>query len=363
MKKIEIYAYTRLNLGDDLFIKTLCERYPNQKFIINCPKKYYIPFKKLSNLKNYSLDSFWKRLINYIMRKCGYENYLYEYYRKKCDISITIGGSLFMQNSNWKNGISSFKLRAANYKKSYILGSNFGPYSDNEYLIQYREVFKEFTDICLRDKYSYNLFKDLKNIRMAPDIVFHINKKNEFKENTILISVIKPSERKELIDIDEKYYNKIKDICIYGINKGYKINLMSFCRDEGDEEAIESIIKIIPKYYIKNINKYYYNGNIEEALEVISKSRAVVATRFHAMILGYAFNKSVFPIIYSNKMKNVINDIDNNISYLELKSLDTIDVETIIKYLEKKNINIDEAKEKSLMHFEKLDKDLLKYKL
>lgn len=35
MKKIFIMAYLRNNLGDDLFVKELINRYPSEKFYIN----------------------------------------------------------------------------------------------------------------------------------------------------------------------------------------------------------------------------------------------------------------------------------------------------------------------------------------
>ena len=45
MKKIKVYAYTRQNLGDDLFIKILCERYPNTQFVLYAPNVYKDIFK------------------------------------------------------------------------------------------------------------------------------------------------------------------------------------------------------------------------------------------------------------------------------------------------------------------------------
>ena len=37
------------------------------------------------------------------------------------------------------------------------------------------KIFKICTDICFRDKYSYNLFKDIENVRYAPDYAFSYN--------------------------------------------------------------------------------------------------------------------------------------------------------------------------------------------
>src|SRR5699024_1160694 len=40
MKKVMVYAYSQFNLGDDLFIKILCERYPETQFVLYAPKQY-----------------------------------------------------------------------------------------------------------------------------------------------------------------------------------------------------------------------------------------------------------------------------------------------------------------------------------
>ena len=66
-------------------------------------------------------------------------------------------------------------------------------------------------------------------------------------EGKILISVIKPSIRKELKTKDKEYYEIIKKIILSGVKIGKKIQLISFCENEGDEEAILEIRKILPE--------------------------------------------------------------------------------------------------------------------
>ena len=39
MKKVFIYAYLAQNLGDDLMVRILCERYPHIKFQNLCYKR------------------------------------------------------------------------------------------------------------------------------------------------------------------------------------------------------------------------------------------------------------------------------------------------------------------------------------
>src|SRR5690606_9246253 len=129
---------------------------------------------------------------------------------------------------------------------------------DEEFLEEYRLLFKEYNDICFRDNYSFELFKgDLSNVRKADDVVFQLKTKNEAdysQKSNILISVIQPSFREYLKEYDEIYYHKIKDIVLHFTKLGYSITLMAFCEYEGDKDAILQIMKLIPKE-IKETNK------------------------------------------------------------------------------------------------------------
>lgn len=49
MKKVFLYAYDKINLGDDLFIENLVNRYPHVKFIMISNKENKNNFKNLLN--------------------------------------------------------------------------------------------------------------------------------------------------------------------------------------------------------------------------------------------------------------------------------------------------------------------------
>ena len=51
MKKLFLYAYDHINLGDDLFIETIVRRYPHVKFYFWTDAKNKEVFKDLKNLK------------------------------------------------------------------------------------------------------------------------------------------------------------------------------------------------------------------------------------------------------------------------------------------------------------------------
>lgn len=362
-QKVMIYAYTNFNLGDDLFIKLLCERYPNTQFCLYAPKEYKKLFKNIRNLRVYSSDTFIVRGTNFIFKLLKTKTpYLRRRIAQKCDAAVYIGGSLFMQNENWKTKYENKSNMYIENQPFYLLGANFGPYYDQEYYLAYKNLFSKFTDICFRDSYSYELFRELPNVRMADDIVFQLNrdlKTNADNKNNVVISVIKPSIRKHLVNYDQIYYKKIKDIIIHLNKKGYTTTLMSFCEKEGDEEAIEKITKLLPEKYAGKVKKHFYRYDIDSALKIIATSSFVVATRFHSMILGWLFKKPVFPIVYSGKMTNVMNDVGFNGLYVELKNIDQLDPADVFKSIETNCIDVTKQIEGSKKHFKELDNYLL----
>ncbi|MPQ43654.1 polysaccharide pyruvyl transferase family protein [Clostridium tarantellae] len=357
MNKVIIYAYTKMNLGDDLFIKILCERYGNTKFFLYAPKIYKEIFKNTKNLICYSSENILYRSINFIGRKFKVHNFIEQCLSEKAKIAVNIGGSLFIQGQNWEQYFKYIKSLKRKGQPFYLLGVNFGPFKDDKYYKKHKELFKEYEDICFREKYSYKLFKDLPNTRIAPDIVFNIKNKNVKEENKAIISVIKPSYRKNLKGFDEVYYNKLKDICYKFMDEGIKVILMSFCKLEGDEEGIENIVNKFPKEYKEKVKIYKYNTNIDEAIEVIKSSKFIIASRFHAMILGFALKKKVFPIIYSNKMKNVLEDINFNNEYVFIKNMELLNTSLLLNNLKYNYVNVKKINNKE-KHFEKLDLEL-----
>lgn len=359
MKKVMVYAYTKFNLGDDLFLKILFDRYPDTYFILFSPKEYNKMFKQ-KNVKIISINNFFLRGINYISRRINKKLTINKFISKTCDASVYIGGSIFQQSKSWENQIVNRENLLNKDQPFYVLGANFGPFSDDDYYNEYKKVISKYKDICFRDIYSYKLFQDLKNVRVADDIVFSLKRNSTNRDDKkVVISVIKPSYRSDLSEYDDLYYNKIRDISIEFIKKGYNITLMSFCKIEGDEEAIEKILKRIPNNYVEFVDKYNYRGDIEESLELISCSSLVIATRFHAMILAWVYNKPVVPIAYSEKMTNVVIDVGFDGVYTDFANLEKLNPLEIYNNLEKELIDVTKQTVNSEDHFKELDKLLL----
>lgn len=301
--------------------------------------------------------------INFLAKKLGISSNLYEeriLVKEKIDTVVEIGGSLFMEVEE----IFKYKKRIKEKKylinklnlNYYILGANFGAYKTKDFYDIHYNFFLKCKDVSFREKYSYDLFNSLPNIRYNKDIIFSLKPNKLYKEKEyILISVIKPSRKPETNKMDEEYYNSIKKVILECLENGKKVKLMSFCKAEGDEEAIKEIVNLISEDKLSQIETYYYSGNIDEALEIIGKSEAIVATRFHAMILGFVFRKKVYPIAYSKKTTNVLEDLNFQGNYCSFDDLKNMSYTKIIENEILDEKTLESAKKSAEKHFEKLD--------
>ena len=298
--KILVLAYAQMNLGDDLFLHILFNKYPKIHFSIHCDEKYSKAFKSCSNVTIFN-----ENIQNYV-NEHDFEGVLY------------IGGSVFMQPKNY-NGKTNPNFKrwekiAIKYKKInkpfFYISCNFGPYTDDNYYKQTKNYLKNCTDVCFRDKYSFDQFKDLNHIRYAPDaaLSFDYPKFKKIK-NSMGISIIEPSIR-WYIDQNKKedYYNFLKNNIIYLINEGKEIYLFSYCEVERDTIAQKELLEIIPKKYHSKINLLNYEGDIDPYLKKYGEMEYALCGRFHSMILSLIFGHKYFVSSYSDKTTNVMND-------------------------------------------------------
>jgi len=358
-KHIFIYAYTNLNLGDDLFIKILCDQYPFTKFYIVSSVSKSSALYKIENLgvipRIPYIDEIFKRL----GIRININNVIQRLLSKQCDAIVNIGGSIFIENKGWEERAHQFKKRLIPNKPYFIISSNFGPYANQAFYQEYKSIFNSVTDICFREEYSYTLFSEINHVRYASDIVFSYHSTHNPKvKKQVTISVIDLSKRSDLKAYSKEYIDKIIEISKLLIQDGYQVCLMGFCSKQGDKKVINEIMSHFSDK--ESIFSHNYSGNIEESLNIIKESQAMIATRFHAMILGWVFNKPVYPIIYSNKTLNVIKDVGFKGKYTEISNIRNINPNEIIEsILEAIPFDISNQITSSNLEFEKLDTFLL----
>lgn len=362
MKRIFLYAYDRINFGDDLFIRTICRRYKNVKFYIWSYKYNKDVFKNIKNLIVIDKNS---RPLKFLENKITplFSRY-YSFMEKRCDAIVYIGGSIFIEYDNWQQSFVWWDYEALN-RKFYILGANFGPYKTEEYRNKLASIFNNVQDICFRDKYSYNLFSDVKKVRYAPDILFNYQCKTTETKKQIFISVIDCLSREsgldKLCDKEENYINiLLKYIGIY-VNKGYTVVLSSFCKIENDEKAINKILDRIDSNVERSVKIVNYNGeNTDNVVSAMAESEFVIASRFHGTVLGFALDKPVLPIVYSDKTINILKDLSFKGRYIDIRKINSESyVELDNNYDFQRIADIQQIRKDSEKHFEKLDKLLL----
>ncbi|MGM9849286.1 MAG: polysaccharide pyruvyl transferase family protein [Bacilli bacterium] len=360
MKKVFLKCVMTNNLGDDLLIETLCKRYNNILFetIIESNKNKL----KLENLKIHRINKIFYRIIRKICLKAKRNRSIIDdYYIKNNDAIITIGGSIFMENKEYKITRKSMGLKWYNNlnKPYYIVGANIGPVYSKEYIEDLKNnVLISCEDVCLRDSVSYNYVADLKNTRFAPDIIFgyDVEKyKNNRTEKKIFISIININKKASQIKNPNqvKYEKTIIEIARYYLEKNYSIDFVSFCNEEGDYEAIQNILQQMPNSNKANV--LCYSGNIDEILRAMSESEIVIGTRFHANVLGFLMNKKVIPICYNDKTINMLHDLNFKGIYIDINDQKKFKIEQLDSLGRKNILKVKKAIELSKSHFKVLD--------
>lgn len=359
MKKVMIYAYTANNFGDDLFIYILCKRYPKTEFLLYAPSIYEQTFTNIPNLTIIASDSFSHKISRFILRPFNQQYKLREKNARTCDAAVYIGGSLFMETATWKAEVNNVKSMMRRKVPFFIIGANFGPYTTEHFYNIYESLFTQCTDVCFRDEKSYKLFQHVPTVRHASDVVFQLSGPRQLtEENYVVISVIYPSIRQHLKPFDDVYFKQMKQITETYIEAGFEVVLTGFCENENDHLAVERIITLIPTKFHKYIRAHNYKTNINETLQLFAEAKAIVASRFHAMILGLLFHKPTFPIVYSDKMTSVLQEMEFAGAYWRIEKIEQMNVQDVLDFGRNTHSNVMNDIQSSHKHFLLLDQIL-----
>lgn len=320
MKRIYVRYYDQNNLGDDLFVRILSDRYTNPLVIRKAFNSGSYAPSNARVIQEGRMTSIVDKVLSRLLKT---RFFLSMPTIRSTDLLVYIGGSLFMDNAPF-----SYWAREEKFYKSinipyYILGSNIGPVSTKEFIKILERIFRNAQDVCFRDTSSYALLKDAPTTRVATDIAFSLNTNlidKVSKEKTAVFSII--DAYKKFDDITAKKYDQtIIDMTNQLLLEDYEVTYMSFCKDEGDENAIYRILG----HFEGNvkIKCYMYENNLDEALGILAKNEMVIASRFHATILGLLFGKKVLPIAYSDKTTNILNDMGFKGPIVDIRKIDT----------------------------------------
>lgn len=316
-----VYAFTDLNVGDDLFIRKLVTSYPDIRFVLMVRRPYREMFARYRNVTIYEEEGFVLRT----SKMLGIDNRIRWRIPHECDYAMLIGGSIFQEYSDWENQHQWYR-ELFDHDKLYFLGCSWGVCRTKRFEEEMRGVFSEIRDICFRDRYSYNIFSHLPNVRYAPDILFGFDwspyaQIREKKQ--VLISTVNCRSKNIGLDIHEAAYHKfLGGLTEDFVARGYRVVFCAFWEGDGDLAAARAVRAALPLEVQAHTSVVNYCGtNMDQILGLIAESEYIVATRFHAMILGLGAGKKVLPLIYHIKLRNVLADLSFRSAYYDIRQL------------------------------------------
>ncbi len=343
--KVFLIAYYNGNFGDDLFVCEIAKRYPDVQFYSIVEKKEYIKaFEKYKNL-HFSIE---KNFIN----KMDMSSY---------DACLYIGGSIFVESTpQSKESLECFKNLAQrcknNGKPYFYMSSNFGPYETKAYYELAGELFKNCEDVCFRDKYSANLFRNIETVRYAPDVAFSLDfKGGEKLKDSVGISMLDVTRVKGLQQIESEYYDFLENNTKKYIDEGKNVYFFSFWKDNGEEYVADTLLERFTEEYRKKINVIRYRGDVEQFLDIYSRMEYMICIKFHSMVLSTLFNQKKIVLSYLSKLNNVNDDLKLTCNLKDLKDISGDCIEELEKFdvIEKERVR--DYIELSKKQFEKFD--------
>ncbi len=356
-KRVLLQFYSNINFGDDFFLKIIGDYFKEVQFRFILHPKWKIDGLP-SNVQNPKLLSLVLAVLNKLLVKLKdkpflrHRLYLFiesinKKYAERFDAVVFIGGSVFMQHSANKRDEINFTLPPEikrdfspvckikpGEKGEFIINANFGPYYDEDYRQSVENILLKKNAVSVRDYSSYALFKNLENVQYAPDVVFMYNPQSSSKpadgKKHAFVSLTPPadSEKGTRALNTVSYFRLLTDSINELLERDFTVDLVSFCKNEGDLEICEKLYAALPEK--QNVFIHSYDGNLNSILSLVSQSDFVIASRFHSMILGFLYGKPTFPVAYNCKTVNYLADLNFSGRYAHKDNLSELTVNDVL---------------------------------
>lgn len=322
--KVIVDAYINRNFGDDLLIYKLVNAFPKVEFFLFADPEYLDTLSQPKNLTALpgilpEKGDFLNRTVNKVRSYFDQPKLQIQrfYDSHDFDVYLQYGGSIFMQTTknSWINKIRDYRYTLSRFETSAILGCNFGPYTDQKFVREHRDLFGLFDLVSFRDTYSYGLFRDLSNTLCGADIGLMVNQEGNRRasnpEGYIIASPIDLSFRKGLSSFEDAYYRKFSETLVeLSKRQNLDIVLLSFCENEGDTKACRIIKTSICKQLTESRVSIATHETVEGTLNVLKAANYLVGSRFHAVMMGIAFRIPTLSISYSKKTDQELSDLE-----------------------------------------------------
>lgn len=296
---IQLAGYFDNNFGDDYMMKIIVNSLPEVDFVIDENETVNPVICEEHNVR-----------IEKITSKVQYPKLL-------------ITGCGFMINSKAALITELVYFLKQKHVADYCLGCNIEPLDNciKRWLI--KNKLNKFKLIVCRDKKSLSwLYKNVTKPQKEylPDILFGMpdewlsDKKTDEKLGISLMHRNGDSK-------DCRYYEEMASVADFWIEKnGRGVILMALDSGREDDVYACECVKKLMKHPEKAEVAVHKSGG--EIFEAYSKCSKIIGARFHSAVLALKMGIPFFPVVYREKMKNLIDDLEYPVYGCEIEKID-----------------------------------------
>ena len=294
---IHLTGYFDRNFGDDMMMKLVVRSLPEITFLVED-----------------TVDTPLLSEPNVVQRGCE----VCCHYPK-----LVVTGSGFMINSKAAFITELCWLLKGRHPGDYCLGCNMEPLSSPAKRFLIRRKLNKFKLITCRDQASYRwLCRNARKpeIHYLPDILFSIPDEwlPEVKfPNKLGISMMHRAGDRE----DCAYYRAMAEMADKWIREtGKGVILFAFNSGSEDDLIACSAVQALMRFADGVEVVAYQDGT--EILEAFSCCEKIIGARFHSMVLALRMGIPVYPLIFREKVRNLLKDIQYPYPACDLDDMD-----------------------------------------
>ena len=309
-RNMHLAGYFDMNFGDDMMMKLVVNSLPDITFAVEDTVE--TPILRERNVVQKSREDC-ARLPKLVVTGCG-----------------------FMLNNKQAVRAELLDFLKGRHPGDYCLGCNMEPLDTplKQFLI--RKKLNRFKLITCRDQVSYRWLCDKTQhpaVHYAPDILFSIPEQwlPEVKNPEKLgISLMHRAEDAE----DCAYYRAMAEAADKWIREtGKGVILMAFDAGKEDDLFACNAVKALMQY--PNKTEIVSHGDCTEIPAAFAQCEKIIAARLHGIVLALRMGIPLYPLIFREKARNLLNDI----AYpFPVSTLDRIDKASLQAFLEKPQI-------------------------
>ena len=236
---------------------------------------------------------------------------------------LVVIGSGFMINTRGAFLTELIWFLKGHHPGDYCLGCNMEPLDNPIKRFLIRKKLNKFKLITCRDQESYHwLLKNTRKpeIHCLPDLLFSIPEEWLPQNNTPEMLGISLMHRVGDSE-DCPYYRAMAKAADEWIRKtGKGVLLMAF--DTGKEDDLFACRAVQTLMQFSNRTEIIAHTDGTEIPAAFSRCEKIIGARFHSMVLALRMGISFFPVVFREKMRNLILDLNYPSSGCEINRID-----------------------------------------